>query len=178
MEHNMRKLGRVQMLSEEGNGNPLQYCCLGNPMDRGVWPASPWGHKRVRQDLEAIQQQQQKFKVQLQREFRLMVSAEERRGEFKTLVIQIKAVCSNGMELFKMPVSAYTVPQFSSVAQSCPTLCDPMGCSTPGLPVHHQLPELAQIHVLRASDTIQPSHPLSSPSPPTFNLSQHQSLFQ
>ena len=60
--------------------------------------------------------------------------------------------------------------QFSSVAQSSPTLCDPMDCSTPGLPVHHQLPELTQTHVHRVSDAIQPSHPLSSPSPPTFNL--------
>ena len=68
--------------------------------------------------------------------------------------------------------------QFSSVAQSCPTLYDPMNCSTPGLPVHHQLPEFTQIHVRRVSDAIQPSHPLSSPSPPAPNLSQHQSLFQ
>ena len=56
--------------------------------------------------------------------------------------------------------------QFSSVAQSCPTLCNPMNCSTPGLPVHHQLPEFTQTHVHRVSDAIQPSHPLSSPSPP------------
>ena len=67
---------------------------------------------------------------------------------------------------------------FSSVAQSCLTLCDLMDCSTPGLPVHHQLPELAQSYVHRVGDTIQPSHPLSSPSPPAFNLSQHQGLFQ
>ena len=67
---------------------------------------------------------------------------------------------------------------FSSVAQSCPILCDPMVCSTPGFPVHHQLPELTQIHVHRVGDAIQPSHPLSSPSPPAFNLSQHQGLFQ
>ncbi|MEQ4767778.1 hypothetical protein ABN071_21555, partial [Providencia rettgeri] len=64
------------------------------------------------------------------------------------------------------------------VAQSCLTLCNPMDCSTPGFPVHHQLPELAQTHVHRVSDAIQPSHPLLSPSPPTFNLSQHQGLFQ
>ena len=67
---------------------------------------------------------------------------------------------------------------FSSVAQSCPTLCNPMDYSTPGLPVHHQLLELTQTHVHRVSDTIQPSHPLSSPSSPTFKLSQHQSLFK
>ena len=67
--------------------------------------------------------------------------------------------------------------QFSSVAQSCPTLCDPMNCSTPGLPVHHHLPEFTQTHVRRVSDAIQPSHPLSSPSPAP-NPSQHQGLFQ
>ena len=74
---------------------------------------------------------------------------------------------------------SFTVSQsVSSVAQSCPTLCDPMNRSTPGLPVHHQLPEPTQTHVHRVSDAIQPSHPLSSPSPPTFNLSQHQGLFK
>ena len=60
-----------------------------------------------------------------------------------------------------------------SVIQSCLTLCDPTGCGMPGLPVHHQLPELTQTHVHRVSDAIQPSHPLLSPSPPTFILSQH-----
>ena len=74
-----------------------------------------------------------------------------------------------------------TVPlvsvQFNSVSQSCPTLCAPMDCSTPGLPLIHYLPELAQTHVHRVSDAIQPSHPLPSPSPPAFNLSQHQGLF-
>ena len=68
--------------------------------------------------------------------------------------------------------------QFSSVAQSCPTLHDPMNHSTPGLPVHHQLLELPQTHVHRVSDAIHPSHPLSSPSLPAPNPSQHQSLFQ
>ena len=65
---------------------------------------------------------------------------------------------------------------FNSVAQSCPTLCDPMNHGT--LPVHHELPEFTQTHVHRVSDAIQPSHPLSSPSPPAPNPSQHQSLFQ
>ena len=68
--------------------------------------------------------------------------------------------------------------QFSSVAQSCLTLCDRMNRSTPGLPVHHQLPEFTQTHVHRVSDAIQPSHPLSCTSPPAPNPSQHQSLFQ
>ena len=68
-------------------------------------------------------------------------------------------------------------PQFSSVAQSSPILCNPVDCSTPGLPVHHQLLGLTQTHVHRIGDAIQPSCPLSSPSPPAFNLSQHQRLF-
>ena len=68
--------------------------------------------------------------------------------------------------------------QFSSVTQSCPTLCDPMNCSTPGLPVHHHLLEFTQTHVRRVGDAIQPSHPLWSLSPPTFILSQHQGLFK
>ena len=67
---------------------------------------------------------------------------------------------------------------FNLVSQSCLTLCNPMDCSTPGFPVHHQLPELAQTHVHWVSDAIQPSHPLSSPSPPALNLSQHQGLFK
>ena len=68
--------------------------------------------------------------------------------------------------------------QFSSVTQSCLTLCNPMNRSTPGLPVHHQLPESTQTHVHRVGDGIQPSHPLSSPFPLALNLSQHQGLFQ
>ena len=70
-----------------------------------------------------------------------------------------------------------TVIQFSSVAQSCPYLCDPMDCSKAGFPGHHQIPKLAQTHVHRVGDTVQPSHPLPSPSPPAFNLSQHQGFF-
>ena len=88
---------------------------------------------------------------------------------------------SSFQEVVKKRLSAvnynYSV-QFSSVSQLCPTLCDPMDCSTPGLPVHHQLPEPAQIYVHRVSDAIQSSHPLSSPNLPAFNLSQHQGLFQ
>ena len=75
-------------------------------------------------------------------------------------------------------IQALSSVQFSSVTQSCLTLCDPMNRSMPGLPVYHQLPEFTQTHVHRVSDAIQPSHPLSSPSPPAPNPSQHQSLFQ
>ena len=72
----------------------------------------------------------------------------------------------------------YTSVQLSSVSQSCLNLCDPMNCSMPGLPVHHQLPEFTQTHVHWIGDAIQPYHPLLSPSPPAMNLSQHQGLSQ
>ena len=80
-------------------------------------------------------------------------------------------------DLVTEPPTTISSVQFISVAQSCLTLCEPLNCSTPGFPVHHQLPELAQTHAHQISDAIQPSHPLSSPSP-AFNLSQHQGLFQ
>ena len=80
-----------------------------------------------------------------------------------------------------LPTFAFQSPmmkvQFSTVAQSCPTLCNPMNHSTPGLPVHHQLPEFTQTHIHWVNDAIQLFHPLLSPSPPTFNLSQHQGQF-
>ena len=72
----------------------------------------------------------------------------------------------------------YLQLQFSSVTQLCLTLCFPIDCSIPGFPVHHQLLDLAQTHAHRVGDAIQPFHPLASPSPPAFNLSQHQSLFK
>ena len=85
---------------------------------------------------------------------------------------------NDGVGTQKVDIRKLASVQFSSVTQWCPTLCDPMNRSTPGLPVHHQLPEFTQTHVHRVDDAIQPSHPLSSPSPPAFNLSQHQGLFQ
>ena len=81
------------------------------------------------------------------------------------------------MKHLKIP-NEQSISSVNWVTQSCPTLCDPMNHSTPGLPVHHQLPEFTQTHVHQISDAIQPSHPPSSPSPPALNPSQHQSLFQ
>ena len=81
-----------------------------------------------------------------------------------------------GWKVFNIPLGSSV--QFSSVTQSCPTLCNPMNCSTPGLPVHDQLPESTQTHIHQVGDAIQPSHPLLSPSPSAPNPSQHQSLFQ
>ena len=83
-----------------------------------------------------------------------------------------------GRQVVTLLLVILSAPQFSTVTQSCPTLCDPMNHSTPGLPIHHQLPEFTQTHVHRVSDAIQPSHPGSSLSPPAPNPSQHQSLFQ
>ena len=86
--------------------------------------------------------------------------------------------CPSGDEWIKKLWYIYTMIQFSKVAQSCPTLCNPMNRSTPGLPIHHKLPESTQTHAHRVGDAIQPSHPLLSPPPPAPNLSQHQGLFQ
>ena len=87
-----------------------------------------------------------------------------------------------GFKVFSTSTSQITTNknaiQFSSVAQLCPALCDPMDCNTPGLPVHQQLPEFTQTHLHWVCDAIQPSHCLSSPSPPAFDLSQHQGLSQ
>ena len=81
-------------------------------------------------------------------------------------------------EIYYLTTSVHEKSQFSSVIQSCSTPCDPMVCSTPGLPVHYQLPEFTQTHVHRVGNAIQASHPLSSPFPPAPNPSQHQNLFQ
>ena len=97
----------------------------------------------------------------------------DRSHEIKRHLLLVRKVMTNLDSILK---SRHI--QFSSVAQSCPTLCDPMNRSTPGLPVYHQLPEFTQTRFHRVSDAIQPSHPLSSPSPPALNPSQHQSLFQ
>ena len=87
-------------------------------------------------------------------------------------------MCWRHLVLLLCSTSKKTLRILTSIAQSCPNLCDPVDCSTPGFPVHHQLPELAQTHVHRVSDAIQPSHPLSSPSPAAFSLSQNRGLFQ
>ena len=87
-------------------------------------------------------------------------------------------VCKNTLIARGFYHSSFSSVQFSSVAQLCLILCDPMDCSTPGLPVHHQLTVFTQTRVHWVSDAIQPSHPLLAPSPPAFNLAQHQGLFQ
>ena len=98
---------------------------------------------------------------------------QKKSGRTRHFSIEDKQMANNHMKS-----SILLIIQFSSVAQLCVTLPDPMNHSTPHLPVHHQLLEFTQTHIHRVSDAIQPSHPPSSPSPPAFNLSQHQGLFQ
>ena len=101
------------------------------------------------------------------------------------MIYKVNIICNNlfiTIKLLKLIyinklITVQSISSFSSVAQSCLTLCNPMGCSTPHFPVYHQLPELAQTCVHRVSDAIQPSQPQSSPSPLAFHLSQHQGLF-
>ena len=90
----------------------------------------------------------------------------------------VPGVAKSRTRLNVLDMTEHSSVQFSSVAQLCPILCNPMDCSTPDFPVHHQLPELAQTHDHPVGDAIHPSHPLSSPSPPAFNLSQHEGLFR
>ena len=97
---------------------------------------------------------------------------------YMTIALTIWTFVGKVMSLLFNMLSRLVSVQLSSVAQSCPTLCDPMNCSMPGLPVHHQLPESTETHVHRVGDVTQPSHPLLSPSPPALNLSQHQGLFE
>ena len=95
------------------------------------------------------------------------------------IILPFKALWWENLPLKRLHIR-YHVAQITviSIAQLCPTLCDPIDCRMPGFPVHYQLQKLAQTHVHQVGDAIQPSHPLSSPSPPTFNLAQHQGLFQ
>ena len=97
---------------------------------------------------------------------------------FTTPPRNFKLVGTSVQHILKWHPISFSSIQFSSVAQPCPTLCNPMNRSSPGFPVHHQLPEFTQTHVYRVSDAIQPSHPLLSPSPPAPNPFQHRSLFQ
>ena len=125
--------------------------------------------------------------VSLKEEVKMILSTHEVSSHFVKFIVYLRAF-SRGSQKGKTTIKVLRTEerscliafkcQFSSVAQLCPTLCDPMDCSTPGFPVLHQLLELAQTHVHWVSDVIQPSHLLLSPSTPTFNLSQHQGFFQ
>ena len=128
---------------------PLQYSCLGKPLDRRAWWATVHGVAKV---LDTT-------------------------GHIAHMCVHTDTYEKTSISHFSSLQFSHPV-QFSSVTQLCLTLCHPMNCSKPGLPVHQQLQEFTQTHVHRVSDAIQPSHPLLSPYPPAPNPSQHQSLFQ
>uniref|UniRef100_A0AC11D1J6 Leucine, glutamate and lysine rich 1 n=1 Tax=Ovis aries TaxID=9940 RepID=A0AC11D1J6_SHEEP len=121
--------------------------------------------KAMEEKVKAMEKEMKFYQGSIEREKRLQEKLQSLSQDFEQCKIDNESKTESSV-------------QFSSIAQSCPTLCDPMNRSTPGLPVHHQLPEFTQTHVHRFCDAIQPSHPLSSPSPPSPNPSQHQSLFQ
>ena len=156
-------------------GSQTSFCCFwpGQPfLPQGLWTCCilhltlPWPHIWVLLQMPT-------FPLPVPASFHqhLCISLSEKL--FPTSQARLDSLSS-----YFIRMSQCRIIQFSSVAQSCPTLCDPMDCSTPGLPVLHHLPEFTQTHVHWDCVAIQPSHPLSSPSPPTFNLSQHQDLFK
>ena len=153
----------------EGNSNPLQYSCLENSMDRRrAWWATVHGITKswawLSTHTHALY-----ISVISSREFCFYLSQ-----QLKFVFLKKQSDTSVKINTLALECSV----QFSSLAQLCPTLCNPMNCSMPGLPVRHQLPEFTQTHAHQVGDAIQPSHPLSSLSPPAPNPSQHQSLFQ
>ena len=152
----------VRKITWEGNGYPLQdiisSACLENSMDKGAWQDTVHGVKKSRVWLT-------EWPSHIGINIQAVTVFLKANATFS--FTNVSNVCTQYCLLF----------QFSSVAQLHPTVCNPMDCSTPGFPVHLQLPELAQTHVYSVGDAIQPSPPLSSPSP-AFNLSQHQGLFQ
>ena len=178
-----------------GNGTPLQYSCLESPMDGGAWWAAVHGVPKSRTRLNnftftfhfhALEEEMAThssvlaWRIPGTREPGGLPSMRSHRvgHDWSDLAAAVNNFISSCLK--HRTLSSYCVRKIRDqiVALSCPTLCDPMNCSTPGLPVHHQLPEFTQTHVHWVRDAIQPSHPLSSPSPPAPNPSQHQSLFQ
>ena len=158
----------------EGNGNPLQCSRLENPRDRGAWWADVYGDSQSQTWLKWLSSSSSKLAEQrLQYTWQIiyLVFTEL----VQKVVKQTTISCRNNLQIWFLELPHCFC---SPVAQSCLTLCSPLDYSMPGFPVLHHLPEVAQTHDHWISDAIQPPHPLSSPSPPAFNLSQCQALFQ
>ena len=182
------------------NDYPLQYSCLGNCIDRGVWRAIVHGVTKSWTQLSThnlaginfIVWYGVKVKVKVTQVCLTLCDPIDYtvHGIFQARILEWVAIPFSRSSqprdwtqvshiadrFFTVWAMSKCSVQFSSVTQSCLTLCNPMNHSSPGLPVHHQLPEFTQTHVHRVSDAIQPSHPLSFPSPPAPNPSQHQSF--
>ena len=148
-----------------GRGNPLQCSWLENPTDRGAWRLQSTGSQKVGHDWGDLAHIESAVAF---RSVKTMFGP-----EFIKFVLLKNAHHYVSLQQITWKIRGQTC---CWLAQSCPTLCDPMNCSTPGLPVHHQLPELAQTHVCQVSDAIQSSYPLSPLSSPAFNPSHHQGL--
>ena len=187
--------------SGEGNGNPLQCSCLENPRDGGAWWAAVYEVAQSWTRLKRLSSSSSSHADSTQQQ-----CFQQEQPSLPTIVLRIPwgsfpmylhcSHCWKSHLRFSCwdPIPPLTLErpfwkvclgllsfssvQFSSVAQSCQTFWNPKSHSMPGLPVHHQLPEFTQTHVYWVGDAIQPSHPLLSPSPPAFNLSQHQGLFK
>ena len=162
----------------EGNGNPLQYFCLENSMDRGAWWAPVHWVAQRRCDWSDLACMRAGM-FQCYFSYLAHPLLPSLCSQVCSLCLGLHCCSANRFisTIFLDSIYRHSV-QFSSVAQSCPTRCEPMNCSMPGLPVHHHLLEFTQTHVHRVNDAIQPSHPLSFPSLPAPNPSQHQHLFQ
>ena len=157
---------------EEGNSNPFQYSCLENPMDRGAWQAIVHGVAKSQTQLSNFTTSLHTTQYQKNKNPVKKCKKDLNRDVFKE-DIQIA-----NKHMKRCLIQLIISQSVSSVTQSSPTLCDPMNRSTPGLPVHHKLPEFTQTHVHRVGDALQPSHPLQSPSPLAPNPSHLQGLFQ
>ena len=200
-----RDSGSISVLERspgERNDNPLQYSCLENSMGRGALWAQSMGLQRVGQNWKTgpppPPSSPQNSWVQVQTSWYLVLNftpittlphLRPRQGPCYTsnrdwggFIREWSWVMSSSIIIIQIILyiiyTIYMHIRSDQISQSCPTLCDPMNRSMPGLPVHHQFPEFTETHVHRVGDAIQPSHLLSSPSPPAPNPSQHQSLFQ
>ena len=162
-----------------GNGNLLQYSCQENPTDRGAWSVVHGITKKL--DLTERLSTHMCHKGQPSNSgspymcsLSWLFASLQMKPEMKSMSIHFKEVLLSLSNMFWGSITWKGIfwmgQSVSSVAQWCLTLCNPMDCSTPGFPVHHQLPDAMQTHVHWVGDAIQPSHPLSSPSPPGFNL--------
>ena len=143
---------------------------------------SPWGHKESDTAEATEHTRNLKITANHKRAYSVLVSLfipPSPSPTVSTVSVPYVFISLTALQIGSLVPSFY-IPsvQFTSVAQSCLTLWDPMDCSTPGFLVQHQLPQFTQTHVHQAGDAIQPSHPLSSPSPPVLNFSQHQGLFK
>ena len=173
----------------EGYSNPLQYSCLENPMDRGAWRAIAHTVTKNQAWLKWCSMHRSCLWCHLVSLPHLLMPRLCPRHHLPSFLwchphclytfnFSILILSLNFLFAWIPPhLSPLNLSKLNSV-QSLSCVCDPMDCNMPGLPVHHRLPELAQTHVHQVGEAIQPSHPLSSPSPPAFNLSQHQCLFQ